>query len=172
MTSNLLQCSVRVCRFVASSILGRPHTLPEHKSRPSNLAHGPGSAGTVRDVGLVRLSRLLLSQPRSLNSSPVAIGRVVAPGCFSLFLLSSQASSAMPCRRMWLPGTGNAGFEPRDRAPQRNSTLHVYTFATTRHFVVPHTGTFESQMPDREPVSGCTSQPSENFRLGIFVCQT
>lgn len=46
----------------------------------------------------------------------------VAPGCFSPFLLSSRASSC-PVTGCGLPGTGNAGFETRDRAPQRKTLV-------------------------------------------------
>lgn len=46
----------------------------------------------------------------------------MVPGCFSPFLLSSRASSC-PVTGCGLPGTGNAGFETRDRAPQRKTVV-------------------------------------------------
>ena len=50
----------------------------------------------------------------------------------------------MSCHRMWLPGTGNAGFETRDRAPQKtvvvchDSPLCLLTLVRSR--VRCHTG--------------------------------
>lgn len=180
-TENL---SVWVCRFAASSTLGNhisslntnsgvavwagmkkkrrsafavttPGRQVQTKEPASTEEHPSWTrVGRYRNVDLVRLRELFLLQPRSLSSWSVAIGRVVAPGCFSPFLLSSRASFCCPCHRMWLPGTGNAGFETRDRAARENSS-RLSRLATPSS----HTGAFESPMPDREPVSACTSRP-------------
>lgn len=116
--------------------------------------------GRHRSVGLVRPRKLFLFQPRGLSSSPVAIGRVVAPGCFSPFLLSSRASRCCPVTGCGCPAPGTQ--VSKLGTGHRRGTVVVCHDSPRR---ASHTGMFESPMPDRKPVSVCTSQSSWNFRL-------
>lgn len=120
-----------------------------------------------RRVGnlLIRLRFFLFPfQPRYHSSWPVAIGRVVWLRVVLARFSSSRASS-LSCHRMWLARHRERRFRNSGQGIAEKTVVVVCHDSPLRP--LPHTMcAVKSPMPDREPVSVCTSQPSWNFSSG------
>lgn len=115
---------------------------------------------------LIRLRFLFPFQPRSLSSGPVAIGRVLWPRVvLARFSSPSRASSSLSCHRMWLARRRERRFRNSGQGHRRENSSRSKPLATPSP--PPHTHVaVKSPMPDRKPVSVCTSQPIWNFSSG------